>query len=86
MTDQPAFPQLANTFGSPVAMGGMTLREWYAGMAMQGIVGSIGNEEDYQRLRAHAQRDYLSVSQWIARESFKQANVMIAASKDADHG
>jgi len=57
---------------------GMSLRDHFAGKAMQGIVGSIDGELCYMRLKEHAARDGLSVSQWIARDSYKQADAMIA--------
>lgn len=58
---------------------GMDLRDWFAGRAMQGIVGSIDGEDNYERLRMHAAADCLSVSQWIARDAYKQADAMLAA-------
>lgn len=55
------------------------LRDQFAGNAMQGIVSSIDSEENYVRLARHAQADGLKVSQWIAREAYKQADAMLAA-------
>lgn len=60
-------------------LSGMSMRQHYAGLAMQGMVSSIHNEAAYQRLREHAARDGLNVSQWIARDSFKQADAMVVA-------
>lgn len=57
------------------------LRRHYAGLAMQGMVSSIHSEEVFNRFRAHASAEGLSVSQWIARDSFKQADAMVAASE-----
>ncbi|MGI4732915.1 MAG: hypothetical protein ACRYFW_14375 [Janthinobacterium lividum] len=57
---------------------GMTLRDWFAGRAMHGIVGSIGSDEGYLRLDYHARADNLTVSQWIARDAYKQADAMLA--------
>lgn len=75
----PAFPiqnaQFTEAYGGAP---GMTLRDWFAGQAMHGIVGSIGSEEAYLRLRGHAQSEDLTVSQWIARDAYKQADAMLA--------
>jgi hypothetical protein len=65
--------------GRPSDGFGMDLRDWFAGRAMQGIVGSIDGEDNYQRLRRHAADECMSVSQWIARDAYKQADAMLAA-------
>lgn len=88
--EQSAYPhaEIHDSFsnlGSPqrhlVASTGMTLHQHYAGLAMQAMVSSIHNEEGFDRFRAHARAEGLSVSQWIARDSFKQADAMVAASE-----
>lgn len=56
---------------------GLTKREYLAGLAMQGMVGSIDSEENYLRLKSHATRDGLTVSQWISRDAIKQADALI---------
>ena len=49
---------------------------------MQGMVASIDSEDNYQRMREHARRAGLtSVSQWIARDAYKQADAMMEARK-----
>ena len=58
---------------------GMTLRDHFAGLAMQGIVGSIDSEDSYRRMRGHASAAGLSVSEWIARDAYKQADAMLKA-------
>lgn len=58
---------------------GMTLRDYFAAKAMQGIVSSIDGEANYQRLRGHATDAGLSVSEWIARDAYKQADAMLKA-------
>lgn len=60
----------------------MTKREAFAMAAMQGIVSSIDSEENYQRLRGHAQAKGLTLSQWIARDAVKQAGALIEALKE----
>lgn len=75
--DQHAFP----TEGREVFYYGMTLRDYFAAKAMQGMVSSITDEDGYDRFRAHAAAQGLSVSQWIARDSYKQADAMLEARK-----
>ena len=57
---------------------GMDLRDYFAANAMQGIVSSIDSEDNYQRLRGHASKGGLSVSEWIACDAYKQADAMLA--------
>ena len=64
---------------------GMTLRDYFAAKAMQGMVSSIDGESNYQRLRALAAECGLSVSSWIARDAYKQADAMIKA-REANNG
>ena len=81
-TGGPAFPvQYSNEADGPTVMPhvGMTLRDYFAAKAMQGIVSSIDGEANYQRLRGHAAGAGLSVSEWIARDAFKQADAMLKA-------
>lgn len=59
-------------------------RRHYAGLAMQGMVSSIHDERGYDRLKLHAQVEGLTVSQWIARDSFKQADAMLAAGEQVN--
>jgi len=63
-------------FGLP----GASLRDYFAAKAMQGIVGSISSEEGYLRLVdiAH-QNDCARVSEWIAKDAYKQADAMLKA-------
>lgn len=56
---------------------GMELRDYFAARAMAGIVSSIDSEENYRRLRTHANEEGMSVSQWIARDAYKQADAMM---------
>lgn len=74
-----AFPVTPEIWATNLDFCGMTLRDWFAGQAMQGIVGSIDGEDNYQRLRDLANREDISVSQWIARDAFKQADAMLDA-------
>ena len=74
----PAFPT-ATEHGFNCGEPGMTLRDHFAGLAMQGIVGSIDSEDSYRRMRGHASAAGLSVSEWIARDAYKQADAMLKA-------
>lgn len=77
----PAFPE--SYIGSDAPHegigGGMTLRDYFAAKVMQGIVSTIDSEEGYWRLREHANRCSMNVSQWIARDAYKQADAMLEA-------
>lgn len=74
----PAFPTTAE-HGFDCGEPDMTLRDYFAAKAMQGIVSSIDGEANYQRLRGHATDAGLSVSEWIARDAYKQADAMLKA-------
>jgi hypothetical protein len=58
-------------------------RDDFAIAAMQAIITSIDSEANYRRLRGHAEREGLSVSQWIARDAYKQADAMLEARGEA---
>lgn len=67
-------PDSSNTW----QFSGMTLRDYFAAKAMQAIVSTITCESDYLRLRKLAELHSLdSVSDWISRESYKQADSML---------
>ncbi len=80
--DRPAFPT-TEEHGFNNGEPGMTLRDYFAAKAMQGIVSSIDGEGNYQRLRGHAADVGLSVSEWIARDAYKQADAMLKAREAA---
>ena len=75
-TGGPAFPtNYRHRANDP----GMELRDYFAAKAMQGVVSSIATEDDYRRLSGHASASGLTVSEWIARDAFKQADAMLKA-------
>ena len=79
-TGGPAFPCHADIIPSKDRdYAGMALRDYFAAKAMQGIVSSIDGEDNYRRLRGHAAAAELSVSEWIARDAYKQADAMLKA-------
>jgi len=57
---------------------GASLRDHFAGLAMQGIVSSISSEDDYKRIKSLGRSVGLHASQWIARDAYKQADAMLA--------
>jgi hypothetical protein len=76
----PAFPQAIDDMGTLRARTpGMTLRQWYAGMAMQGIqtACSIDNAMFVLMVKA-AEVDGLTMAAYLSREAFVQADAMIA--------
>ncbi len=82
----PAFPRPYSVDGQhredvpKNAQDGMSLRDYFAAQAMQGMVASIDSEENYLRLRAHGeQAGCKNVSSWIARDAYKQADAMLKA-------
>lgn len=40
MKDKPAFPNNAKNWPDPSYIEGMTLKQWYAGMALQGLLSN----------------------------------------------
>lgn len=65
----PAFPLAGSNDYSYPPEDGMTLRDWFAGMAMQGASQFVNQHEDH-----HSE----SLAD-IARESYKIADAMLAA-------
>jgi hypothetical protein len=58
---------------------GMSLRDHFAGQCCAAMVSTIRNDADYTRLREIAAgHDLDSVSQFFAREAYKQADAMLA--------
>lgn len=57
----------------------MSLRDYFAGQCCAAMISTITNEKDYKRFRNLAELQWLeSVSSWIAQESYKQADAMLA--------
>lgn len=87
MTDKdsggPAFPGSKNNYWhdglqnrhSVVSYSGMSMREWYAGMALQGLIASHANPNCFHLPAEDA--DFLR----ITKAAFGYADAMIEASK-----
>ncbi|MBF9261603.1 hypothetical protein I0P11_10730 [Acinetobacter baumannii] len=54
------------------------LRDYFATAAMQGMVSSMKDQEQVDRLRSWAKTKGQTISQFIATDSYKQADAMIA--------
>lgn len=61
---------------------GMSLRDYFAAKAMQGMVASIDSQENLDRLRSWSKSQGMSLSEFIARDSYKQADAMIAVREE----
>ena len=75
----PAFPRARNVWPDPdnpaiadmvEEQDGMSLRDWFAGMAMAGILGSVRPESDAE--------DYLRLIEAISLAAYEQADAMLA--------
>jgi hypothetical protein len=68
MNNPPAFPtyEYQESYGQMMAVGGMTLRDYFAAKAMQGIQTSKSSTDDYH----------------IAKYAYKLADEMLKARKE----
>lgn len=62
------------------------MRDMFAAHCMNGIVSSIVSDTEYLRLWNVANSCNLTLSQWIARDAYKQADAMMAAREPATSG
>ncbi|MDO7240297.1 hypothetical protein Q5M79_06270 [Acinetobacter baumannii] len=56
----------------------MDLRDHFATAAMQGMVATISSQFELDRMRGWAKKNGQTLSQFIASDSYKQADAMIA--------
>lgn len=75
--EQSAFPFEHNFNGGTISSTGMTLRDYFAAKAMQAMITGIDTDEKFLRYRSIAYEKGLSVSEWIAQDSYKQADAML---------
>lgn len=69
-----AFPIVAD---GRVYDSGMTLRDYFAAKVMTAMITGIDTDEKFLRYRSIAYEKGLSVSEWIAQDSYKQADAML---------
>jgi hypothetical protein len=69
----PAFP-LATSSGSNTSVNGMTLRDWFAGQAMRGLLGTDPTKSNFWDYPKGAK-----VEDWLSRNAYQIADAMIAA-------
>lgn len=62
-----------------IPMGKVNLRDHFAGLAMQGMLASIKDQTELDRLRDWARKNNQTLAEFIASDSYKQADAMIAA-------
>lgn len=62
-------------------MSEVSKRDYFATKTMQAMIASIDSESTYQRLKHLANGKGLTVSQWIAKEAYKQADAMMEESQ-----
>jgi hypothetical protein len=76
----PAFPKPDVIWNGDYVYGpfGMSLRQWYAGMAMQSIFGGIGAQIVANRDSRYDETNWAEV---VAKNSFEMADAMIAESE-----
>lgn len=74
----PVFPQRRDELGNLPAdygVGGLSLREYYAGQALAGI---LSNQTQIDGCGEDARADHIGVREAVARKSFLIADAMIA--------
>lgn len=59
-------------------MSEIKLRDQFAIAAMQGMVSTISSQVELDRLRAWANQNGQTLSQFIASDAYKQADAMLA--------
>lgn len=69
----PAFPSVGEGFGNPrYAASGMSLRDWFAGMALQGVGRHVLADLKFDELGV------LEISKVVALFAYAVANAMLA--------
>lgn len=78
-SDAAAFP--AGDFRGCEPAKGLTKREWFAGMALQGQMASVVSAARHKEMIAAASELNLTVPEWLAFSSFNIANAMLRESE-----
>lgn len=69
--------QYSTTYSNTYSTGGLTIREHFASLSMAAMVSSIDGQPNYARIKALATQEGIKTSEWIAKESIKQADALI---------
>ena len=75
----PAFPQGPDSHDSTAS--GMTLRQWYAGEAMKGLISALHTEAGAKALQNVATGGLISAAQALAILALSYADALIAEEK-----
>ena len=75
----PAFPKVVEGVRGPVSTGGMSLRDWFAGMAMQALLASTGHDTQSIALLVTATEQDQAVDETLAGRAYDFADAMLAA-------
>ena len=76
MDNPPAFPLVSDIIGH---CEGMTLRDWFAGQALNAIVTATSNGQH------HPARDGRSLVEGMTHDAYELADAMLAARKEPDN-
>ena len=74
--NEPAFPIIGACADHQYC--GMSLRDYFAAKVSAAMVSTITSDESYYRLRMQADNAKVGLSEWIAMESYKQADALLA--------
>lgn len=61
------------------AIGGMTLRQWYAGLAMSALIQKAEGDKEFD---AYLKARNIKITTWAAARAYNYADDMIAADKE----
>ena len=76
MDNPPAFPLVSDIIGH---CEGMTLRDWFAGQALNAIVTATSNGQH------HPARDGRSLVEGMTHDAYELADAMLSARKETDN-
>lgn len=55
----------------------LSMRDEFAKAAMQGMVSSLKDQQQLDRMRQYANQNGMTLSQFIAKDAYKQADAMM---------
>lgn len=65
-----------------VPVGGMTLRDYFAAQALQGMLSALGRNEMWQGINQTASTNGVNVTKHLATLAYEHADAMLAARRD----